>query len=73
VAVVEQEHAGADSSQRLRYEGYQQPQQPPQQQAQLWQKKNVWINKNTGTGQKKQWPKYTVDLAMDKPCVFHTF
>jgi hypothetical protein len=26
-----------------------------------------------GAGQKKQWPKCIVDLAMDKPCVFHTF
>jgi hypothetical protein len=80
VAVVEQEQAGAGSSQRPRYEGYQQPQQqpqqqqqPPQQQVQPWQKKNVWINKNVGPGQKKQWPKYTVGLAMDKPCCFHTF
>jgi hypothetical protein len=70
VAAVEQEQAGAGSSQHPRYEGYQ---QPPQQQAQPWQKKNMWINKNAGAGQKKQWPKYTVDLAMDKPCVFHTF
>jgi hypothetical protein len=33
------------------------------------------VNKNAATdaGQKKQWPKYTVGLAMDKPCVFHTF
>jgi hypothetical protein len=76
VAAVEEEQAGAGSSQRPRYEGYQQPQQqqqPSQQQAQPWQKKNVWINKNAGAGQKKQWPKYTVGLAMDKPCVFHTF
>jgi hypothetical protein len=44
VAAVEEEQGGADSSQRPRYEGYQQPQQqqqPPQQQAQPWQKKNV--------------------------------
>jgi hypothetical protein len=42
VAAVEEEQAGANSSQRPRYEGYQQPQQqPPQQQAQPWQKKNV--------------------------------
>jgi hypothetical protein len=42
---------------------------------QSFQKKNVWVNKNTGAGagQKKQWPKYIVGLAMDKPCVFHTF
>jgi hypothetical protein len=42
---------------------------------QPFQKKNVWTNKNAGcgAGQKKQWPKYTVGLAMDKPCVFHTF
>jgi hypothetical protein len=81
VAAVEEEQGGAGSSQRPRYEGYQQPQQPqqqqqqPQQQAQPFQKKNVWINKNAGggAGQKKQWPKYTVGLAMDKPCVFHTF
>jgi hypothetical protein len=78
VAAVEEEQGGAGSSQRPRYEGYQQPQQqqqPPQQQAQPWQKKNVWVNKNAGTGagQKKQWPKYTVGLAMDKPCVFHTY
>jgi hypothetical protein len=79
VAAVEQEQAGTGSSQRPRYEGYQQPQQsqqqqqPPQQQAQPWEKKNVWINKSAGAGQKEQWPKYTVDLAMDKPCVFHTF
>jgi hypothetical protein len=75
VAAVEEEQAGAGSSQRPRYEGYQQQQQPPQQQAQPWQKKNVWVNKNAGTGagQKKQWPKYTMGLAMDKPCVFHTF
>jgi hypothetical protein len=76
VAAVEEERAGAGSSQRPRYEGYQQPQQqlqPPQQQAQPWQKKNVWINKNAGAGQKKQWPKYTVGLAMDNPYVFHTF
>jgi hypothetical protein len=45
VAAVEQEQAGAGSSQHPRYEGYQQPQQqaqqqqPPQQQAQPWQKK----------------------------------
>jgi hypothetical protein len=32
VAVVEQEQAGADSSHRPRYEGYQQPQQSQQQQ-----------------------------------------
>jgi hypothetical protein len=33
------------------------------------------VNKNAGSGagQKKQWPKYIVGLAMDKPCVFHTF
>jgi hypothetical protein len=33
------------------------------------------VNKNAGAGagQKKQWPKYIVGLAMDKPCVFHTF
>jgi hypothetical protein len=33
------------------------------------------MNKNAGgaAGQKKQWPKYTVGLAMDKPCAFHTF
>jgi hypothetical protein len=76
VGAVEEEQWGAGSSQRLRYEGYQQPQQQqPQQQAQPFQKKNIWINKNVGggTGQKKQWPKYTVGLAMDKPCVFHTF
>jgi hypothetical protein len=76
VAAVEQEQTGTGNSQRPRYEGYQQPQQqqqPPQQQVQPWQKKNVWINKNAGASQKKQWPKYTVDLAMDKPCVFHTF
>jgi hypothetical protein len=74
VAAVEEEQASTGSSQRPRYEGYQQPQQqPPQQQAQSWQKKNVWINKNAGAGQKKQRPKYTVGLAMDKPCVFHTF
>jgi hypothetical protein len=74
VAAVEEEQGGAGSSQRPRYEGYQQQQQP-QQQAQPFQKKNVWINKNAGgvAGQKKQWPKYTVGLAMDKPCVFHTF
>jgi hypothetical protein len=76
---VEEEQGGAGSSQRPRYEGYQQPQQQqqqqPQQQAQPFQKKNVWINKNAGgsAGQKKQWPKYTVGLAMDKPCVFHKF
>jgi hypothetical protein len=70
---MEEEQGGAGSSQRPRYEGYQQRQQ--QQQAQPFQKKNVWINKNAdgGTSQKKQWPKYTVGLAMDKPCVFHTF
>jgi hypothetical protein len=41
----------------------------------LSKKKNVWVNKNAGAsaGQKKQWPKYTLGLAMDKPCVFHTF
>jgi hypothetical protein len=74
VAAVEEEQGGTGSSQRPRYESYQQPQQP-QQQAQPFQKKNVWINKNAGggTGQKKQWPKYTVGLAMDKPCMFHTF
>jgi hypothetical protein len=74
VAVVEEEQGGTGSSQCLRYEGYQQPQQP-QQQAQPFQKKNVWINKNVSgiAGQKKQWPKYMVGLAMDKPCVFHTF
>jgi hypothetical protein len=33
----------------------------------------VWVNKNAGAGQKKQLPKYIVDLAMDKPCCFHTF
>jgi hypothetical protein len=65
VAAVEEEQGGAGSSQRPRYEGYQQPQQQqqqPQQQAQSFQKKNVWINKNAGAsaGQKKQWPKYTV-------------
>jgi hypothetical protein len=75
---VEEEQGGAGSSQRPRYEGYQQPQQQQQQQqqqAQPFQKKNVWINKNAGggAGQKKQWPKYIVGLAMDKPCVFHTF
>jgi hypothetical protein len=56
VAVIEHEQAGADGSQRLRYEGYQQPQQqqqPPQQQAQPWQKKNVWVNKNADASQKK--------------------
>jgi hypothetical protein len=76
VAAVEEEQGGTGSSQRPRYEGYQQPQQQqqqPQQQAQPFQKKNVWVNKNAGAGQKKQWPKYTVGLAMDKPCVFHTF
>jgi hypothetical protein len=76
VAAVEEEQGGAGGSQRPRYAGYQQPQQQqPQQQAQPFQKKNVWINKNAGgsAGQKKQWPKYTVGLAMDKPCVFHTF
>jgi hypothetical protein len=74
VAAVEEEQGGAGGSQHPRYEGYQQPQQP-QQQVQPFQKKNVWINKNAGggAGQKKQWPKYTVGLAMDKPCVFHTF
>jgi hypothetical protein len=43
VAAIEQEQAGTGSSQRPRYEGYQQPQQqpqqqypPPQQQAQPW-------------------------------------
>jgi hypothetical protein len=70
VAAIEEKQAGTGSSQHPRYEGYQ---QPPQQQAQPWQKKNVWINKNVGAGQKKQWPKYTVGLAMDKPCVFHNF
>jgi hypothetical protein len=40
VAAVEQEQIGASSSQRPRYEGYQQPQQQ-QQQVQPWQKKNV--------------------------------
>jgi hypothetical protein len=76
---MEEEQGGAGSSQWPRYEGYQQPQQQqqqqPQQQAQPFQKKNVWINKNAGgaAGQKKQWPKYMVGLAMDKPCVFHTF
>jgi hypothetical protein len=78
VSAVEEEQGGAGSSQRPRYENYQQPQQQqqqPQQQAQPFQKKNVWVNKNAGAGagQKKQWPKYTVGLAMDKPCVFHTF
>jgi hypothetical protein len=76
VAAVEEEQGGAGGSQRPRYEGYQQPQQQQsQQQAQPFQKKNVWINKNAGgsADQKKQWPKYTVGLAMDKPCVFHTF
>jgi hypothetical protein len=78
VVAIEEEQGGAGSSQRPRYENYQQPQQQqqqPQQQAQPFQKKNVWVNKNAGTGagQKKQWPKYTVGLAMDKPCVFHTF
>jgi hypothetical protein len=50
---VEEEQEGAGSSQRPRYEGYQQ--QQPQQQAHPFQKKNVWINKNAGgaTGQKK--------------------
>jgi hypothetical protein len=42
---VEEEQEGAGSSQRPRYEGYQQPQQQqqqqPQQQAQPFQKKNV--------------------------------
>jgi hypothetical protein len=73
VAAVEEEQGGTDSSQRPRYENYQQ--QQPQQQAQPFQKKNVWVNKNAGggAGQKKQWPKYTVGLAMEKPCVFHTF
>jgi hypothetical protein len=33
----------------------------------------VWVNKNADAGQKKQCPKYTVYLAMDKPCCFHTF
>jgi hypothetical protein len=35
----------------------------------------VWVNKKAGggAGQKKQWPKYIVGLAMDKPCVFHMF
>jgi hypothetical protein len=72
VAAVEEEQGGTDSSHHLRYENYQQPQQ---QQVQPFQKKNVWVNKNAGGGasQKKQWPKYTVGLAMDKPCVFHTF
>jgi hypothetical protein len=71
VAAVEEEQGGAGSNQRPRYEGYQQ--QQPQQQAQPFQKKNVWVNKNAGVGagQKKLWPKYTVGLAMDKPCVFH--
>jgi hypothetical protein len=41
VAAVEEEPEGAGSSQRPRYEGYQQPQQQPQQQAQPFQKKNV--------------------------------
>jgi hypothetical protein len=44
VAAVEEEQGGADSSQRLRYKAYQQPQQQqqqPQQQAQPFQKKNV--------------------------------
>jgi hypothetical protein len=49
---VEEEQGGTGSSQRPRYEGYQQPQQQqqqqPQQQAQPFQKKNVWINKNAG-------------------------
>jgi hypothetical protein len=36
-------------------------------------RKNVLINKNANVGQKKQWPKYTLGLAMDKPCCFHTF
>jgi hypothetical protein len=33
------------------------------------------MNKNAGAGvgQKKQWPKYIMGLAMDKPCVFHIF
>jgi hypothetical protein len=51
VAAIEEEQGGADSSQRLRYENYQQPQQQqqqPQQQAQPFQKKNVWVNKNAG-------------------------
>jgi hypothetical protein len=67
---VEEEQGGAGSSQHPRYENYQQQQQP-----QPFQKKNVWVNKNAGAGagQKKKWPKYTVGLAMDKPCVFHTF
>jgi hypothetical protein len=79
VVAVEEEQGGAGSSQRPRYVGYQQPQQQqqqqPQQQVQPFQKKNAWINKNAGgsAGQKKQWLKYTVVLAMDKPCVFHTF
>jgi hypothetical protein len=75
VAAIEEEQPGAGSSQHPRYEGYQQQQQPPQQQAQPFQKKNVWVNKNAGAGvgQKKQSPKYIVGLAMDKPCVFHTF
>jgi hypothetical protein len=54
VAAVEEEHGGAGSGQRPRYEGYQQPQQQqqqqPQQQAQSFQKKNVWVNKNVGGG-----------------------
>jgi hypothetical protein len=57
VVAIEEEQAGAGSSHRPRYEGYQQPQQqqqPPQQQAQPWQKKYVWINKNAGASQKKQ-------------------
>jgi hypothetical protein len=57
VAAVEEEQGGAGSSQRPRYEGYQQPQQQqaPQQLAQPWQKKNVWVNKNVdaAVGQKK--------------------
>jgi hypothetical protein len=75
VAAIEEEQGGAGSSQRPRYENYQQPQQQQQQQPQPFQKKNMWVNKNAGggVGQKKQWPKYTVGLAMDKPCVFHTF
>jgi hypothetical protein len=74
VAAVEEEQGGAGSSQCPRYENYQLPQQQ-QQQAQPFQKKNVWVNKNAGggAGQKKQWPKYTVGLAMEKPCVFHMF
>jgi hypothetical protein len=49
VVAVEEEQGGADSSQRPRYESYQQPQQQ-QQQAQPFQKKNVWVNKNIGGG-----------------------